>query len=158
MQRQFLWIGFVLVSLFLAACGGSEPPPTPTAAPVAAAPADAAAVIDVVMHDIYFGDAPDNIENPPVWTVAAGAPFTINLENKGGLEHNWTALKPGVEPPMPFLPDQHGDLVLLTSSTVPPGQQLSETLTAPTEPGEYIVICTIAGHYPAMQGRLVVTP
>lgn len=77
---------------------------------------------------------------------------------QGGLEHNWTVLKPGVDVPMPFLPEQNGDLVLLTSSNVPPGQKVTETFTAPAEPGEYIVICTIAGHYPAMQGRLIVTP
>ena len=157
MKRLYFAISLILATVLLAACGGSEPTPTPAPAAPAGAVAGAP-VVDVVMHDIYFGDAPNNLEDPPKWTVKAGQEFTVNLDNQGGLEHNWTALKPGVEPPMPFLPDQHGDLVLLTSSNVPPGQKVTETLTAPTEPGEYIVICTIAGHYPAMQGRLIVEP
>ena len=156
MKRPWFLFSLIFAVVLLAACGGE---PTPTPAPVIpAASAAGAPVIDVVMHDIYFGDQPNNLENPPTWTVTAGKEFTVNLDNKGGLEHNWTALKPNVEPPMPFLPDQHGDLVLLTSSNVPPGQKLTETLMAPSEPGEYIVICTIAGHYPAMQGRLAVVP
>lgn len=157
MKYQFIVVSLVILSLLLAACGGSEPTPTPAPAAPAGVAASASA-LDVVMHDIYFGDTPNNLEDPPKWTVNAGQEFTVNLDNQGGLEHNWTVLKPGVEPPMPFLTDQHGDLVLLTSSVVPPGQKVTETLTAPTEPGEYIVICTIAGHYPAMQGRLIVEP
>jgi len=115
-----------------------------------------AATLDVVMHDIYFGDVSDNISNPPVWTVKAGDAMTINLDNQGGLEHNWAIVKQGVEMPIPFMPDENEDLILWAAGVLQAGEKVSEPFPAPTEPGEYLVICTVAGHYPAMQGKLVV--
>lgn len=137
--------------LLLAACGGSATPtPTPSAQQVIAA------TLDVLLNDIYFGDDSNNITNPPVWRVPASAQVTVNLDNQGALEHNWAVVKRGVEVPIPFMPDQNKDLLLWEAGVLQAGQQDSETFTAPSEPGEYIVICTVAGHYPAMQGRLIV--
>ncbi|MFN3980977.1 MAG: sulfocyanin-like copper-binding protein [Caldilinea sp.] len=148
--------------LTLAACGGSSTPtpaPTPTPTPAAAAPSAQqviAATLNVVMHDIYFGDDNNNIANPPIWRVPAGAEVTINLENQGGLDHNWAIIKKDVELPIPFMPDQNADLILWEGGVLAAGGKDTEVFTAPDVPGEYIVICTVAGHYPAMQGRLVV--
>ncbi len=158
MRRLFLVVT-ILSMLMLAACGGSAtptptPPPTPTTAPTAQQVI--AATLDVIMHDIYFGDDSNNIANPPVWRAPAGAEVTVNLDNQGGLEHNWAVVKKGVELPVPFMPDQNKDLLYWEAGVLQAGQKDSETFTAPSEPGEYIVICTVAGHYPAMQGRLIV--
>lgn len=158
MRRLFL-VATILSMSMLAACGGSAtptptPPPTPTTAPTAQQVI--AATLDVIMHDIYFGDDSNNIANPPVWRVPAGAEVTVNLDNQGGLEHNWAVVKKGVELPIPFMPDQNKDLLYWEAGVLQAGQKDSETFTAPSEPGEYIVICTVAGHYPAMQGRLIV--
>ncbi len=158
MRRLFL-VATILSMLMLAACGGSAtptptPPPTPTTAPTAQQVI--AATLDVIMHDIYFGDDSNNIANPPVWRVLAGAEVTVNLDNQGGLEHNWAVVKKGVELPIPFMPDQNKDLLYWEAGVLQAGQKDSETFTAPSELGEYIVICTVAGHYPAMQGRLIV--
>lgn len=153
--------------LILAACGGGSSTPTPApaaAAPTVAAPTVAAptaqevisATLDIVMRDIYFGDDTNNMTNPPRWQVPAGAEVTVNLANKGGLEHNWAIIKQDVDLPIPFMPDQNGDLILWAADLLPAGGTATETFTAPTLPGEYLVICTVAGHYPAMQGRLVV--
>lgn len=148
--------------LTLAACGGSSTPtpaPTPTPTPAAAAPSAQeviAATLDVVMHDIYFGDDNNNIANPPIWRVPAGAEVTINLDNQGGLDHNWAIIKKDVELPVPFMPDQNADLILWEGGVLASGGKDTEVFTAPDAPGEYIVICTVAGHYPSMQGRLVV--
>ena len=145
--------------LVLAACGGGSSTPTPTPAPAAEAASAhevIAATLDVVMYDIYFGDVSDNISNPPVWTVKAGDAMTINLDNQGGLEHNWAIVKQGVEMPIPFMPDENEDLILWAAGVLQAGEKVSEPFPAPTEPGEYLVICTVAGHYPAMQGKLVV--
>lgn len=145
--------------LILAACGGGSSTPTPTPAPAAAEPSAQeviAATLDVVMHDIYFGANNDNIGNPPVWTVKAGEEVTLNLDNQGGLEHNWAIIKKGVEMPVPFMPDQNSDLILWAAGVLQAGEKKSEPFPAPVEAGEYLVICTVAGHYPAMQGKLVV--
>lgn len=145
--------------LILAACGGGSSTPTPTPAPTAPAASAQeviATTLDVVMHDIYFGASNDNIANPPVWTVKAGEEATLNLDNQGGLQHNWAVIKQGVEMPVPFMPDQNADLILWAAGVLDAGKKVSEPFPAPTEPGEYLVICTVAGHYPAMQGKLIV--
>lgn len=158
-----LSIVLAVAMLALAACGGGSstptPAPTPTPVPAAAAPSAQdviAATLEVAMHDIYFGDNNDNISNPPVWTVPAGAEVTVNLDNQGGLDHNWAVIKKDVELPIPFMPDQNSDLILWEGGVLAAGGKDTETFTAPDVPGEYIVICTVAGHYPAMQGKLVV--
>ena len=144
--------------LILAACGGGADP-TPTPAPAAAEPSAQqviAATLDLVMRDIYFGPTNDNMANPPVWTVKAGEEFTLNLDNQGGLEHNWAIMKQDVEMPVPFMPDQNEELILWAAGVLKAGEKKSEPFPAPAVPGEYLVICTVAGHFPAMQGKLVV--
>ena len=164
----------VVVALLVAACGGgSDPTPAPAApteAPAAAAPTEAPAaeapaagsaqeaiaqVLDVVMHDIYFGDNPDNLTTPPEWTVSAGAEVTVNMQNMGALEHDFAIVNQGAEVPVPFL-DANRDLLLFEAGKLAGGATDTATFTAPTEPGIYTVICTIPGHYPVMQGKLVV--
>lgn len=160
----------VLVAALVSACGGgSSPtatpiPPTPTSAPTEVAteaplPGSAqeaiAQVLEVVMHDIYFGEDPNNLQNPPEWTVAAGAEVTVNMQNAGGLDHDWAFVDLGTELPVPFL-EANKDLLLWEAGVVPPGESASATFTAPTVPGIYTVICSVPGHYPVMQGRLVV--
>lgn len=140
---------FVLL-LLLAACGGdtaAEPEPV----------AVEAESIAVEMHDIYFGEANTNLENPPVWTVSAGAEVSVTLNNLGSLEHNWAVVAMGQEVPVPYTGGaENSDLFYWSADLVPPGESKTYTFTAPTESGEYLVICTVAGHYPLMQGRLVV--
>jgi uncharacterized cupredoxin-like copper-binding protein len=115
-----------------------------------------AATLEVAMHDIYFGEDNNNLAEPPVWRVPAGAEVAVNLENLGGLDHNWAIVQKDAELPVPFLPDQNSDLILWAAGVLAAGEKATNTFTAPVELGEYIVICTVAGHYPAMQGRLVV--
>lgn len=148
MKRVLLLTVVLLVALVSAACGGDSTPAEP------AAPAGEA--INVVMHDIYFGDTNDNHTNPPVWTVTSGATVTVSLDNQGALQHNWAIVKPGAEVPNPFIEAENADLLLFAATPVDGGAQGTATFTAP-EPGEYIVICTVSGHYPMMQGKLVVT-
>jgi plastocyanin len=157
-MKRYLSIVSLLavVVLLLAACGGgSEPTPAPAAA---GGDASAQAVLDAItveMHDIYFGAENNNVENPPVWTVQAGQAVTMNFDNVGALEHSWAILSPDAEMPMPYT-DADADKLLYTSGNLAPATQKTETFTAPAEAGEYIVFCTVAGHYPVMQGRLVV--
>jgi uncharacterized cupredoxin-like copper-binding protein len=155
MKRTTMVITLLLTALLLiAACGGGASEPTPTPAPAAGSAQETLAQIDVLMHDIYFGEENNNIEKPPVWTVKAGEEVTVNSDNKGGLEHSWAVLKAGTEVPMPFT-EANNDLLIATTGNLPANTTRTTTFTAP-EAGEYIVICTVAGHYPVMQGRLVV--
>jgi plastocyanin len=158
-MKRYLSIVSLLavVVLLVAACGGgSEPTPAPTAAAAGGASAqEVLNAITVEMHDIYFGAENNNVENPPVWTVQPGQAVTMNFDNKGALEHSWAVLRPDAEMPMPYT-DADADKLLYTSGHLAGATQKTDTFTAPTEAGEYIVFCTVAGHYPVMQGRLVV--
>lgn len=138
-----------LLALFVSACGGGDSDD--------AAPADAgSASIDVTMHDIYYGDSNDNAANPPTWTVATGGVVTVNAENVGALDHNWAIVEAGAT-----LPDTVTDVAAIEDiitydvGVVAAGDSYSGAFNAPA-PGEYTIICTVAGHYPAMQGKLIV--
>ncbi len=158
MKRTLSIVPLIAVlTLLLAACGGGSSQPTPTAAPAAAGPSaqEVLNAINVEMHDIYYGAENNNVEKPPVWTVGAGQQVNMNFDNKGALEHSWAILKQGAEMPMPYT-DADADRLFYTSGHLKPSEQKGDSFTAPAEAGEYIVFCTVPGHYPVMQGRLVV--
>lgn len=110
---------------------------------------------DVLMNDLYFGEENNNIADPPVWTVQSGEEVGLTLINNGALQHNWAIVEQGEEVPVPYVPEEGEDILLYNPGIVNGGQEQSAAFTAP-EVGEYLIICTVAGHYPAMQGRLVV--
>ncbi|HSK95747.1 MAG TPA: multicopper oxidase domain-containing protein [Euzebyales bacterium] len=104
-----------------------EPPPAQTAEPAAAA--GDAHVVAVELTE--FAIAPAEI------TVPAGVPVTFEVTNSGAIEHDFTV--EGVD----------GTAAIAGGATA--------TLeVAPFEPGEYRVVCTVAGHEPAgMHATLV---
>ena len=138
----------VVAAVALVACGGGDSEEVD----------DGAALqrISVVMNDIYYGDTNDNADNPPVWTIKTGGKVAINADNKGTLEHNWAIVEQGAT-----LPDtindaaDVADLVIFDIGSVLGGDTEDARFDAPA-PGEYKIICTIAGHYPDMQGKLIV--
>jgi len=132
--------------------GSSTAVATPTSLPL---PIFHVAMLDVIMRDYYYGDTDTNLASPPVWTVAANADVILNLENKGTFKHNWAIVKKGATIPVPYKEGQAGDILLYGVGMVYTNSKTTVTFTAP-EPGEYVVICTVSGHYPTMQGRLVV--
>jgi plastocyanin len=136
----------VFIALFLVACGGESD----------SEPQVDFVTLDVVQNDIYYGDTPDNADNPVVWTVPTGADVTVNLVNNGALEHNFAVVKLGETIPAVYNSETDSGILLTEGGLVAGGESATKTFTAP-EPGEYTVICTVAGHYPSMQGRLVVT-
>ncbi len=154
-MRKWMYGVLAMAMVVLAACGGGGG--NEEAAPAAAEPSAQEAiaqVLNVTAHDLYYNE-PDNLTDPPVWTVNAGEEFEVNLDNQGGLQHNWAIVKQGVEVPVPFDPAQNEDILLWDAGLVDPGQSETASFTV-TDPGTYTVICTVAGHYPSMQGRLVV--
>ena len=114
------------------------------------------ALLTVDMQDNYYGGADDNVANPPVWSVPAGADVVATLTNHGRRNHNWAIVKPGAAIPIPYKEGQGGDIILHGIGMVYGNSQTTITFTAP-DPGEYMVICTVDGHYPEMQGRLLIT-
>jgi uncharacterized cupredoxin-like copper-binding protein len=142
MKRGILLVLFLMVSVTLANCGGKKEAP-------------AAETISVVMHDIYYGESNDNTNNPPAWAVTSGAEVTLNVDNQGALQHNWAIVKSEESIPQPFMVDQHKGILLFDAGVVDAGKTSSTKFTAPAA-GEYTIICTVAGHYPVMQGKLQV--
>lgn len=141
-------IAIVGIMLFaLAACGGGGEEEASSSGPT---------TLTVVQNDIYYGDEPTNADAPPVWTVDAGASVRVSLENQGALEHNWAIVKLGETVPDVYDAENDSGILLYETGLLEGGASFSESFTAPTEPGTYTVICTVAGHWPGMQGQLVV--
>lgn len=145
MKLKYLLILTIFAALFFTACGGGgeEESSGPEAT-----------TIEVTQNDNYFGSTPDNADNPPVWNVNAGGQVAVSLTNNGTTEHNWAVIKIDADMPDTFDTEANSDLILHETGLLEAGGEFRESFVAPTEPGEYLVICTVAGHYPSMQGRL----
>lgn len=81
----------------------------------------------------------------PTYTVSAGAEVTLNMTNTGTVEHEFAILKKGEHVTPPF-GDKDEDKIFWELDGVDAGETKSDTFTAPTEPGEYDIICGIPGH------------
>ena len=144
---------FSLSALLLAACGGGDD----GGADDSGDSGGSSVEMEVIMNDIYFGDSNDNVDNPPSWSAAAGDSIRVSMVNNGALDHNWAIVELNETiPDVISDPAEIEDQLLTDGGVVAPGDTGTWRFTAPDAPGEYLVICTIAGHYPAMQGRFVV--
>ncbi|MBY5163590.1 cupredoxin domain-containing protein [Salsipaludibacter albus] len=139
----------------LVACGDASPgaastPDATSATPVATAdsPTSEAAAVAIEAKALEWHYTPD------AWTVAAGEAFTLEFNNAGGVEHDWTALK--LEEDIEKLAEFEESKVLLEVAEVPSHESRTETFTI-EEPGTYQVICTVSGHFnTGMAGTLTV--
>ena len=155
-RYKFMLLSVLAVLLLCSSCMQGEPSTASEANRAGASMADVA-VINVDMYDNYYGEASNNLTNPPVWTVQMGADVVATLANHGRRNHNWAIIKAGAAVPIPYEEGQRGEIILHGVGMVYGNSQTTMTFTAP-EAGEYLVICTVSGHYPEMQGRLLVTP
>ena len=122
----------LLLMFFLFSCGSGGPSTT----------------IDVTMTDFQF--------TPNSFTVPAGKEITLNVLNNGAVVHNFVIMKLGTSAGEAF-DDEDQANVFWEERDIPAGGDLSVTFTAPTEPGEYQVVCRTAGHIASgMIGKLVV--
>ncbi|MEM7131945.1 MAG: plastocyanin/azurin family copper-binding protein [Chloroflexota bacterium] len=129
--------------------------PSITTTSVNASIADIAAIA-ITIQDNYYGNSNSNLDDPPAWTVAPNANIIATVQNMGELTHNWVVVKLGATVPIPFDEGQSSDIIFYGAGMVYGQNQTTLTFTAPGELGEYLVICTVPGHYPSMQGRLIV--
>jgi len=123
----------VLLSLTLVSCGGGGPSTT----------------IDVTMTDFQF--------QPSQFTVPAGQEITFTSSNNGAVVHNFVIMKLGTNAGDFF--DEEDIPNVYWETELQPGGSTTTTFTAPTEPGEYEVICRTEGHIVSgMTARLTVVP
>ena len=143
--RQRSAILAVVFTLLLAACGQSQ---STTSAPQA---------LSVAAKEFAFA--------PAALTVKAGQPVTIDLQNQGAVEHDWSVrnieingeAKSSGDTPSGHMMGDTGDEPKLH---VAAGIGGKGTLTfTPSKPGRYEYYCAVAGHKEAgMVGTLTVTP
>ena len=89
--------------------------------------------------------ATDTGYDSKTYTVPAGAEVTLNLNNTGAIEHEFAILKLGEHVTPPF-GEKDENKIFWELDGVDPGTSKSGTFTAPTDPGEYDVVCGIPGH------------
>ena len=128
MHRKPLFVILWVVATGLAACGSSNK-------------------VSVTTTDFHF--------SPESWTVGAGQEVTVTVTNNGALRHEWVVIKPGQTITLPFNDDDEDKV--LWEVEVEPGETVSGQFTAPSEPGDYEVVCGVLGHLElGMKGTLTV--
>jgi len=132
-MKRNLIVAAVLLSLTLVSCGASGPTTT----------------IDVTLTDFQF--------QPSQYTVPAGQEITLNSTNSGAVVHNFVIMELGTSAGPMFddedVPNVYWEVELQ------PGGSTETSFTAPTEPGEYEVVCRTEGHIASgMTGKLIVVP
>jgi plastocyanin len=131
-MNKKLFALILVFTIFLVSCGGSAP----------------ATTIDVTVTDFQF--------TPNSFTVPAGKEITLHVLNNGAVVHNFIIMKLGTSAGEAFDEEDEAN-VFWGERDIPVGGELSVTFTAPTEPGEYQVVCKTQGHIASgMFGTLVV--
>jgi plastocyanin len=121
------------LSLFLTACAGNSAP---------------SKMINVTMTDFQF--------TPNTFTVPAGAQISFTGVNNGSHVHTFVIMKLGHDVQGHFT-DADTQNVYWQKLAISPGQTVTDTFTAPGEPGTYQVVCSEAGHFEAgMVAKLIV--
>jgi len=89
-------------------------------------------------------DVKEFVYTPTEFTIPAGEEVTLNITNSGSVEHEFVIMKYGKEVSVPFGDDDEDNI--FWEVEVLPGGSESVTFTAPSDIGEYQVICGIPGH------------
>lgn len=160
-MKSPLILSLCVAGLLLAGCGQKNE----SAAPAVAANA-AAAPIEFTANDSMK-------YNLTRFEVKAGQEVTVSLTNMGNMPkaamaHNWVLLKKGADPKAfvdaavtaaatDYIPPALADQIIAHTKQLGPKQTDEIKFTAPTEPGEYVFLCSFPAHYVAgMHGVMVV--
>ena len=128
----FAFSTFVLL-VVLSACGGTTSP---------------SKSINVTMTDFMF--------SPNTYSVHASAQISFRATNNGAVAHSFIIMKLGQKVQTHFT-DADKANIFWELAQINPGQSVNESFTAPTDPGEYQVICGESNHFEAgMVAKLVV--
>ena len=92
---------------------------------------------------------------PTEYTIPAGEEITLTLTNNGAVEHEFVIMKFGQAVSVPFGDDDEGNIYWEAEAL--PGETKTVTFTAPSDLGEYQIICGTAGHVEnGMLGKMFV--
>ena len=131
-MKRILVIMAVLLSLALVSCGSGG---------------GASSKINVTMTDFQF--------QPSQFTVPAGQEIAFNATNNGAVVHNFVIMKKGTSAGDSF--DDQDVPNVYWQVELQPGASADTTFTAPSEPGDYEVVCKTEGHIAAgMTAKLTV--
>jgi uncharacterized cupredoxin-like copper-binding protein len=120
------------LAILLSACSSSSQPSTK---------------INVTMTDFEY--------SPRTFIVPAGQTITLHASNNGAVEHTFVIMKLGTAVVEKFSDADQANVYWQIK--LGPGESVTETFTAPNEPGEYQVVCDTPGHFQAgMIAKLVV--
>ena len=119
-MKKAIYLLLILLALGLSACQSRGP----------------STKLNVEMTDFAF--------TPNHFTVPASKEITVNIAHHGIVVHEFIIMKPGTNAGEHF--DEEDLPNVYESVEVPPGHSQSFTFTAPAKPGEYQVVCGIAGH------------
>lgn len=123
-MKKILFIVVLLFSLILSACGDSNTPTTD---------------LKVTMTDFQF--------SPTQFTVPAGQEITLESSNTGAVVHNFVIMKLGQNAGTEFTEEDTPNVYWEVE--IAPGGSVNTTFVAPSEPGEYEVVCRTPGHLQA---------
>ena len=102
----------------------------------------------VIMTDFAF--------TPNTFTVPAGEPISIELTNNGAATHSFIIMKAGAQVQGHFT-DADKANIFWEEPSVAPGQSTKTSFNAPSEPGEYQIVCGVPAHFESgMVATLVV--
>lgn len=132
MKKTLFILGLLLVHSFsLAACGGNGSSTT----------------INVTFTDFMF--------TPNTFSIPAGQEITVNATNNGAVVHEFVIFKLGLNPGEEFGDEDEDNIYWEVE--VDPGGSKTVTFTAPSEPGDYFLVCGTPGHLAAgMIGNVIV--
>jgi uncharacterized cupredoxin-like copper-binding protein len=95
------------------------------------------------------------IFTPAEFVIPAGQEITITAVNNGAVIHEFVIMNFGQTIGDDFGDEDEGNIYWEVEAE--PGKTVTATFTAPTEPGEYQVVCGTEGHFIAgMVGKLTV--
>jgi uncharacterized cupredoxin-like copper-binding protein len=126
-----LFFACLLAILVLTACGGGG----------------ASTTLNVTMTDFQY--------TPAEFIIPAGKEITLNITNNGAVIHEFVIMKYGLNIGEDFGDEDEGNIYWEVE--VDPAQSKTVTFTAPSDVGEYQVVCGTEGHFKAgMVGKLTV--
>jgi azurin len=152
---------FLIAALLLVTggCGGSDDESSGSASDAAGEPVTEVTITPVGNQIKYEKTA---------FTVPAGEEITLTFKNTAtspAMKHNVVLLTTAKEAIVnrvgqagtgasdnEYIPED--EAVLAHTSLADPGETVSVTFTAPSNPGKHKYICTFPGHYTAMQGTM----
>jgi len=131
-MKRSIFIIVVVLALALSACGGSKKPST-----------------DIKVEFSDFAFTPDS------WVIPAGQEITLTATNAGAVVHEFVIMKLGTTVGDDFGDEDEDNIYWEVEAEA--GNTITVTFTAPTEPGEYQIVCGTEGHFVAgMVGSLTV--